>query len=834
MKRLVCEMCGGTDLVKQDGVFVCQNCGTKYSVEEAKKMMVEGAVTVEGTVAVEGTVKVDKTEELKKLYTLARRAKESDNTENAVRYYTQIEMQDPDSWEAYFYLIYFKARVSKIGEIHKDCKNLSNCFSNTFELLASATQDNDERIAALRMIIADIKLIGEIMASSAKEITTPLEHLKYEASVMEMMEKLGDSILQTFPDLRHIAVEAWQTEIEVFISDVCWGKFDKDVYKFFTPGALTGYVIDNVAWKIYKIDSSYEDPFGVSKKLRRNEKFITCPKCGTKMRERESKCPQCGAPKEEIQRLIAEKEAAEAAERERIRKEREAKEAEEARIRAEKRAEWWAANKRKVGIAILILIGIIVSIVAVKKISDTVAAKHVVKEAYEMIEQGKELVSTYHFDEAKDLYDQAYRMTMDNEVRKAVQEQNDELVKARQAAESEYNNALRRLQILLDADDNEFNQYSNECLDKMIAIHPEAKTTQYFQNKFVNHPSLTSIQNYEQQGDELYQQTQYEKAAKMYDAEIVVSEMKDRTPSSQLIQKKETAQQCATLLKKATTAEENDQYSEAATAYSELYTLHALASYDKKAKTLKEKSTAAQVIKSGVKDKDKDTKKNDGTKIIKDYAYYERDDIKTIAIPDGVVSIGQNAFCKCINLTTITIPNSVKEIDLFAFQSCTSLTSITIPHSVTWICQGTFRNCKSLSSVTLPNSIEGIGEGAFEGCSSLTSITIPNSVTWIGDWAFNGCKSLKSITIPNSIKGIPFYAFKDCTSLTSITIPNSVKEIGNEAFCGCTSLTSITIPNSVTWISNSAFDGCTKLNIKLPQKFRDKVNLKDCKSVTYY
>lgn len=172
----------------------------------------------------------------------------------------------------------------------------------------------------------------------------------------------------------------------------------------------------------------------------------------------------------------------EAAERERIRKEREAKEAEEARIRAEKRAEWLAANKRKVGIAILILIGIIVSIVAIKKISDAIAAKHAVAEAYEMIEQGKELVSTYHFDEAKDLYDQAYRMTMDKEVRKAVQEQNDELVKARQAAESEYNNALRRLQILLDADDNEFNQYSDECLDKMIEIHPEAKTTQYFQN----------------------------------------------------------------------------------------------------------------------------------------------------------------------------------------------------------------------------------------------------------------------------------------------------------------------------------------------------------------
>ena len=210
--------------------------------------------------------------------------------------------------------------------------------------------------------------------------------------------------------------------------------------------------------------------------------LIKCPKCGKDFSDRAQACPHCGISQEEVARLIAEKEAAEAAERERLRQERLVKEAEEERIRAEKRAEWWAANKRKVGIAILILIGIIVSIVAVKKISDAIAAKHAVAEAYEMIEQGKELVSTYHFDEAKDLYDQAYRMTMDKEVRNTIQEQNDELAKARQAAESEYNNALRRLQILPDADDNEFNQYSNECLDKMIEIHPEAKTTQYFQN----------------------------------------------------------------------------------------------------------------------------------------------------------------------------------------------------------------------------------------------------------------------------------------------------------------------------------------------------------------
>ena len=70
MKAIVCEMCGGHELLKEDGVFVCQHCGTKYSPEEARKLMIEGPVDVSGS-----TVKIDKSDELKNLYELARRAK---------------------------------------------------------------------------------------------------------------------------------------------------------------------------------------------------------------------------------------------------------------------------------------------------------------------------------------------------------------------------------------------------------------------------------------------------------------------------------------------------------------------------------------------------------------------------------------------------------------------------------------------------------------------------------------------------------------------------------------------------------------------------------------
>lgn len=96
MKKLTCEMCGGTNLIKQDGVFVCQNCGTKYSVEEARKMMVEGIVQVNGTVQIDSSNKVSN------LLALARRAKESGNNTEAESYANQVLEINPNDWEACF------------------------------------------------------------------------------------------------------------------------------------------------------------------------------------------------------------------------------------------------------------------------------------------------------------------------------------------------------------------------------------------------------------------------------------------------------------------------------------------------------------------------------------------------------------------------------------------------------------------------------------------------------------------------------------------------------------------------------------------------------------
>ncbi len=41
MKKMVCEICGSQFIKKENGVFVCQECGTEYSLEEAKGLLQE-------------------------------------------------------------------------------------------------------------------------------------------------------------------------------------------------------------------------------------------------------------------------------------------------------------------------------------------------------------------------------------------------------------------------------------------------------------------------------------------------------------------------------------------------------------------------------------------------------------------------------------------------------------------------------------------------------------------------------------------------------------------------------------------------------------------------
>ena len=237
---------------------------------------------------------------------------------------------------------------------------------------------------------------------------------------------------------------------------------------------------------------------------------------------------------------------------------------------------------------------------------------------------------------------------------------------------------------------------------------------------------------------------------------------------------------------------------------------------------------------------------------ISPYAFDSCDSLESIDIPDSVTSIGGYAFSSCDSLVSITVDKNnqhYKDIDgnlytkdgkiLIQYAIRKNDKTFAIPDGVTSIGDNAFRNCDSLESIEIPESVTSIGDEAFSDCKSLVNIDIPDGVTSIGYEAFYNCESLVSIEISDSVTSIGSAAFYSCDSLVSIVIPDSVTSIGKYAFNNCDSLVSIVIPDSVTSIGYEAFYDCDTLTIyceaaSKPSEWDSNWNWSNCPVVWGY
>lgn len=257
MKHLSCEMCGSSNLVKQDGVFVCQVCGAKYSVEDAKKMMTEE--TREDTIK---TVKVDTSDELENSYQIARRAKDDNNCENAAKYYDMILIKDPTSWEAYFYVIYFKAMVCKVAQIQSSCISVSNCIYTVLCLIKDYVNSRAEQVKAVQEVALRCSLISGILYNAAANHYYQLGIIRKQftqemvntcCSARDIMYVLGDNIDMLFSDYQELqtcSASAWKEGINKHC----------DLLKYFPQKNVNMSAISDYACKVQKYEPSYSEP----------------------------------------------------------------------------------------------------------------------------------------------------------------------------------------------------------------------------------------------------------------------------------------------------------------------------------------------------------------------------------------------------------------------------------------------------------------------------------------------------------------------------------------------------------------------------------------------
>ena len=257
------------------------------------------------------------------------------------------------------------------------------------------------------------------------------------------------------------------------------------------------------------------------------------------------------------------------------------------------------------------------------------------------------------------------------------------------------------------------------------------------------------------------------------------------------------------------------------------------------------------------------------------YGWY----MTSVSIPEGIETIGVDAFRYCSKLDKIVIPSTVTSIGAYAFYGTYEL-SLLVSHiqnpfeigKETFMYQlganyinvlGLFptqatlyvpigskskyealsgwRQFKVIEEGDLMESVvDGIryayatgGQKATvvkdDSYCEQTEITIPASVviggktlqvTAIGNSAFAECSNLLRISLPRGLEKIGDHAFVRA-GFTDITLPGSLKTIGKEAFWN-SQLKTLIIPEGVTSIGERAFGALYELDyLELPKSLTE-------------
>lgn len=125
-------------------------------------------------------------------------------------------------------------------------------------------------------------------------------------------------------------------------------------------------------------------------------------------------------------------------------------------------------------------------------------------------------------------------------------------------------------------------------------------------------------------------------------------------------------------------------------------------------------------------------------------AFYGNPLLSNVHIPENVSRIGAKSFYKS-GIERIKVSNQVKKIEHGTFAICRNLKNVELPEGLESLGIDAFGECIELQFIELPSTLKNIDRGVFWRCTNLQKIEIPAGVESIGEYVFFHCDSLKDV-----------------------------------------------------------------------------------------
>ena len=217
--------------------------------------------------------------------------------------------------------------------------------------------------------------------------------------------------------------------------------------------------------------------------------------------------------------------------------------------------------------------------------------------------------------------------------------------------------------------------------------------------------------------------------------------------------------------------------------------------------------------------------------------------VKSIVIPDSIVSIGRYALEPFYNVESITIGSGVnclsyellernaciknvtisannpyytvvdgvvydKDVTTLVYYPMARSGDLVIPATVTNI--DVLSNYSGLNVSFADGSVGFVKQNGVVYTADMKKIVMtdktvsgvydmPDSVEEIVSGAFSGCEQLTAVDISNSVTTITYGQFMNCTALEKVVIPSSITAAEGLAFAGCDAMEEVHISDLEAW-----------------------------------